>query len=158
MRETNCVILWIVTYPMDSIIQLLNRWDQKHKINTDKARIHGCNDLQGKISLSLYSLLGFALTNYSFFTTFSMYMQAFLMHPHHMLFNASGGAIFLKRIPSLLDKSNQPVMFSSLWIKKHSLRASSPFERYREKYTHNERCDGKGEKPFLSTSEPCSPK
>jgi len=73
-------------------------------------------------------------------------MQAFLMHPHHMLFNASGDATFLNTIPSPLNKSNQPVMFSSLWIKKHSLQASSPFGGYREKYMRERRRDGRGEK------------
>ena len=27
-RETNCVIHWIVIYPVDSAIQLLNNWGQ----------------------------------------------------------------------------------------------------------------------------------
>lgn len=77
-------------------------------------------------------------------------MQAFLAYPHHILLNASRDVTFLKRIPSLLDKSNQPVMFSSLWIKKHSLQASSPFGGYHEKYTHKGRHDSRGEKGELA--------
>ena len=40
VRETNCVIQWIVIYPVDSAIHLLNYWDLAPVVQTLDSTIH----------------------------------------------------------------------------------------------------------------------